>query len=118
MSEVETRKESGSKKTGLGMEQNLESLLCYVAGWITGIVFLILEKEDKVVRFHAMQSIVVFGAITIVSIVLGWIPILGWILAVALSIVSFILWIMLMLRAYQGKMWKVPFAGNFAEKYV
>jgi uncharacterized membrane protein len=49
-------------KTSTGMEQNLEGLLCYVLGWLTGIIFLLLEKDNKFVRFHAIQSILVFGA--------------------------------------------------------
>jgi uncharacterized membrane protein len=62
-------------KTSTGMEQNLEGLLCYVLGWVTGIIFLLLEKENKFVRFHAIQSIVVFGAYTVISIILGFIPV-------------------------------------------
>ena len=51
------------EKTSLGIDQNLAGLLCYVVGWVTGIVFLILEGKNKFVRFHAVQSIVVFGAL-------------------------------------------------------
>jgi len=103
-------------KTSTGMEQNLEGLLCYVLGWVTGIIFLLLEKENKFVRFHAIQSIVVFGAYTVISIILGFIPIIGWIINVLLGIAAFIFWIVLMVKAYQGQMYKLPVAGDIAER--
>ena len=103
-------------KTNSGLQQNFAGLLCYVLGWITGIIFLIIEKENKFVRFHAVQSIVVFGAYTIISIVLGWIPFIGWIIDTILGIAAFILWIVLMIKAYQGQMYKLPVAGDIAEK--
>jgi uncharacterized membrane protein len=105
-------------KTGTGLAPNVAGLLCYVLGWVTGIIFLILEKQDKSVRFHAMQSIVVFGAYTIVALVFGWIPFIGWIISPILGVIAFILWILLMVKAYQGQQWKVPFAGNFAESLL
>lgn len=104
-------------KTSMGMEQNLEGLLCYVLGWVTGILFLVMEKDNKFVRFHAVQSIVVFGALTIVAIILSFIPIVGWIINTILGIAAFILWIVLMMKAYQGTMYKLPIAGDLAEKY-
>jgi uncharacterized membrane protein len=108
-------------KSGTGLEPNLAGLLCYVLGWVTGLVFLILEK-NKFVRFHAIQSIVVFGAITVVGIVLsilGWIPWVGivfWIISWLLWAFAFILWIVLMLKAYRGEKYKLPVAGDIAEK--
>ena len=103
-------------KTSTGLEENIAGLLCYVLGWITGLVFFLIEKENKAVRFHAMQSIVVFGAITVVSIIVSWIPFIGYILGILLSILALILWILLMVKAYQGEKYKVPVAGNIAEK--
>lgn len=103
-------------KTSLGMEQNLEGLLCYVLGWITGIIFLMLEKDNKFVRFHAVQSIVVFGAYTILAIIIGFIPVIGGIITWILGALVFILWIVLMVKAYQGQMYKLPVAGDIAEK--
>ena len=106
------------KKTSVGLEPNVASLLCYVLGWITGIVFFILEKENKLVRFHALQSIIVFGALCIVSGLLGWIPIVGGFFGAVIGIVAFVLWIVLMVKAYQGEKYKIPLAGDFAEKQV
>jgi len=105
-------------KTSMGLEPNVAGLLCYVLGWVTGLIFFILEKENKFVRFHAMQSIVTFGAITVASIVLSFIPFIGWILGWLLSVLGFVLWIILMIKAYQGQRFKLPWAGNFAEKQI
>ena len=106
-------------KTSMGMEQNLEGLLCYVLGWVTGLIFFIMEKDNKFVRFHAMQSIIVFGAIFVVDIILSilrvFVPFI-WILTLLLGIITFILWIVLMMKAYQGQMFKLPVAGDIAEK--
>jgi uncharacterized membrane protein len=103
-------------KTSTGMEQNLEGLLCYVLGWVTGIIFLILEKDNKFVRFHAIQSIVVFGAFTVLAVIFYYIPHNWWILKLLLGIFAFILWIVLMVKAYSGQMYKLPIAGDIAEK--
>jgi uncharacterized membrane protein len=103
-------------KTSTGMEQNLEGLLCYVLGWVTGIIFLILEKDNKFVRFHAIQSIVVFGAYTVLAIILGFIPVVGWIINLLLGIAAFIFWIVLMVKAYNGQTYKLPVAGDIADR--
>ena len=105
-------------KTSTGLEANIAGLLCYVLGWISGLVFILIEKENKFVRFHAMQSIIVFGAITIASFIFSWIPIIGAILSWLLSLLALVLWIVLMIKAYQGTMYKLPWAGNLAEKQV
>lgn len=107
-----------TKKTALGLDENIEGVLAYVLGWITGLVFWVLEPENKFVRFHAMQSIVVFGALTVVEIVLGFIPILGFILGAILGLAGFALWLWLMYKAYQGELYKLPWAGDFAEQQV
>jgi uncharacterized membrane protein len=106
------------EKTSTGLKENVAGLLCYLLGWITGLIFIIIEKDNKFVRFHAMQSIVVFGVLTIASIILSWIPFIGWVLSWLISVLAFILWIILMIKAYQGEKYKLPWAGNFAEKQI
>ena len=106
------------EKTSMGMEQNVAGLLCYVVGWVTGLIFFLMEKDNKFVRFHAMQSIVVFGVLTVASIILGVIPIIGWIVGWLLGIVALVLWILLMVKAYQNQWYKLPWAGDFAEKHI
>lgn len=109
---------SGFKeKTETGLDQNVAGLLCYLLGFITGIIFLVLEKNNRFVRFHALQSIFLSIAIIILNYVCNLIPILGWLLGFALSVASFIVWIVLMMKAYQGQWFKLPFIGDMAEKY-
>ena len=104
-------------KTSTGIQENVAGLLSYLAGWITGLVFILLEQENKFIRFHAMQSIIVFGSIFVVGTVIGWIPFLGWAITAVLGVLGFILWIILMVKAYQGELFKVPWAGDMAEKW-
>ena len=104
---------TGGSTTGL--EPNIAGLLCYLGGWITGIVFLVIEQKNKFVRFHALQSIVTFGALTVAGALLSWIPFFGGFFFAAIVILAFILWILLMVKAYQGELYKVPVAGHVAE---
>jgi len=103
-------------KTSLGMEENIEGVLAYILGWVTGIVFYLLEKDSKFVRFHAMQSIIVFLPLSVIAWILAFIPFIGWIISSLIWILSLILWIVLMIKAYQGEMYKVPIAGDIAER--
>jgi uncharacterized membrane protein len=105
-------------KTSTGLQPNVAGLLCYLFGWITGIIFLLLEKDNQFVRFHAIQSIIVFGAATVADIVLRFIPVVGGILSWIIGVLAFILWIVLMVKAYQGQRYKVPVAGNIAEQQL
>jgi uncharacterized membrane protein/ribosomal protein L40E len=116
---LDTSKVAGSTTS---LEPNVAGLLCYVLGWITGLVFILIEKENKFVRFHAMQSIVTFGAFSVL-----WIPfsilsqmdilrVLFGILQAVTGILAFVLWIVLMIKAYQGERYKLPIVGDIAEK--
>lgn len=105
-------------KTALGIDENVEALLCYVLGWLTGILFLLLEQENRFVRFHAMQSLVVFLTLFVLSLVVGLIPIIGTLISILILPVSLILWILLMFKAFQGEKYKLPWAGDFADNKV
>jgi uncharacterized membrane protein len=105
-------------KTSTGMQANVEALLSYLLGFITGIIFYLIEKENKLVRFHAMQSIIIFGSLFVLQIILAFIPLLGGILQSLVGLVSVILWVVLMIKAYQGDYFKVPIAGDMAEKQI
>ena len=105
-------------KTSTGLTENVAGLLCYVLGWISGLIFILIEQENKLVRFHAIQSIFVFGILTVAGMILGWIPVIGGFFSGVISVISFILWIVLMVKAFQGTKYKLPWAGNFAEKRV
>jgi uncharacterized membrane protein len=116
-----------TKSTGL--TANVAGALTYALGPITGVAFLVIEKENAFVRFHAAQSIAVSGiliaasiALSIVSAVLAVVPILGWLLALLLTaglgLASFGLWLVLMYKAFSGQEWETPFAGELARKLL
>jgi uncharacterized membrane protein len=104
-------------KTSTGLEDNIAGLLCYVAGWVSGLIFLLIETENKFVRFHAVQSIIVFGTLSIIGIVFGWIPFFNLFIWPLVGGLWFVLWIVLMYKAYQGVMYKLPIAGDLAEQW-
>lgn len=100
----------------LGLGKNTSAALSYVLGPVTGVLFLVLER-DKYVRFHAMQSIV-FGVVAIaLNMILGFTIILALVLPI-LWIVEFILWLVLIYKAWQGEEWEVPFLGKFARQFL
>ena len=103
-------------ESSTGLSANVAGLLCYVLTWVTGIIFVVLEKKSTFVKFHAWQSIMTFGVLTVAELILAWIPFVGWILSILIGILIFVLWIILMIQAGTGKMWKVPLAGDWAEK--
>lgn len=114
-----------AEKSSTGLDANLAGLLAYVAGFITGIVFLVVEKDSKFVRFHAMQSVMTFLGLFIinivVSLVLGNIPFIGLMvlfISPLLLLLGLVLWIVLMLKAYQGEWFKLPVIGDMAMKQV
>lgn len=103
-------------KTSLGIDDNLAGMLCYALGWVTGIVFLVVEKESKYVRFHAVQAIATFLPLMIVAWVLAFIPFIGMVVSALLWILAVVLWLILMIKAYQGERYKLPVVGDLAER--
>jgi len=116
-------------QSSTGMSANVAGLLCYVAAWITGIVFVLLEKKSTFVKFHAWQSIMTFGVLFVVQIIVGVILsaiavatfspgllIFTGVVSVIIWVAIVGLWIALMITAGTGKKWKVPWAGNWAER--
>jgi uncharacterized membrane protein len=105
-----------------GLSENVAGLLCYVLGWLTGIIFLLIDKRPFV-KFHAAQSIVVFGALMIVRIAVGVITGFGGVVGfglwamieTVLGLLTVILWILLMIKAYQHELFRVPIAAPIAD---
>jgi uncharacterized membrane protein len=115
--------------TSTGLASNVAGALAYLFGPITGIVFFLLETEDRFVRFHAAQSItlgillvVASVGLSILGAVLAFIPMMGWLIwmltSVVLGLGTFVLWLLLIYRAYRGEPWEVPFAGQVARRLV
>lgn len=111
-------KRGTTSETSVNLDPNAAGLLCYLGAWVTGIIFLILEQKNNWVRFHAAQSIVVFGGLFVVGLVLGWIPYVGPVFSTILGIIGLVFWILLMVKAYHGEYYKVVWAGDFAERMI
>ena len=99
-------------KSSLGMDANVAAALSYVLGWITGLIFFVTEKDSKYVKFHAMQSIIFSLSWTILSILLV-ITVIG---PALLGIAGLIIWIICIIKAYSGEMFKFAVIGDTAEK--
>jgi uncharacterized membrane protein len=102
-----------------GLQENVAGLLCYVLGWVTGLIFLLIDKRPWV-KFHAAQSIVVFGGLTVLRIALAFMGGLfggffGWGIFALLGLVGVILWVLLMIKAYQHETFRVPIAADIAD---
>lgn len=115
---IEREKQPAGAGTSTGLPPNTAGLLCYIAGWITGIIFFVLEQKNRFVRFHAAQSIVVFGIITVAGTVLGLIPVVGVGFSWTIGIIGFIVWVIMIVKASSGEWYKLPWAGDVAEKMV
>jgi uncharacterized membrane protein len=108
-----------TEKTAIGVDANVAAALSYLLGFVSGIILLVIERENRFVRFHAMQSTMTFLGIVGIDILLQIIPFVGVLLVIFLVIpASAILWLLLMYKAYQGEEFKLPFVGPFAAERV
>jgi len=112
--EKERRETEDSTSTGL--KPTTAALLCYLGVWVSGIIFFLIETKNKFVRFHAAQSIVAFGTIMVAQIILGRIPVVGGVFSSIIGVIGFIVWILMMVKASNGERYKLPWAGEIAEK--
>lgn len=116
--QIRRDRQKRSQETSTGLEPNIAGLLCYIGGWVSGIIFFVLEQKNSWVRFHAAQSIVVFSVITVAGVLLGLIPLIGHTFASIIALIGFILWIFLMLKAYHGERFRVAWAGDIADRML
>ena len=100
-----------------GLTDNVAGMLAYIT-IIPAIIFLVVApyNQNRFIRFHSFQCIFFCVALLILHIALGFIPIVGWALSMILSLLSLALWVILLLKAYQGQKWKLPVIGDIAEK--
>jgi len=117
--------------TESGLEENVAGALCYVLGLVSGLVFFMVEGKNRFIRFHAVQSIIVFGGLCVVGFVLAFmgalfsfIPWVGWVAGLFVGLLGFIffcgafvLWVVLMFKAYRGERYMLPVVGEYADKY-
>lgn len=130
--ETELADDYQETKVAGGLDENVAGALTYFLGFVTGLIFYLIEEDNEFVRFHAVQSMIVFGglfvlsfAITFVQIFFELIPYVGWIFSLALGLVSmllgpiaFVLWIVLLFKAYKGQRYALPGIGDMAEQYM
>ena len=102
----------------LDIDSNVAAVLSYFFGFVSGIVILLLEKRNKFVRFHALQSTFTFGTLFILVYLFYYIPLLGGLLAILTEVLGFILWVVLIIKAYEGERYHLPIVGELAERYV
>ena len=105
-----------------GLQENVAGLLCYALGWVTGLIFLLIDKRPFV-KFHAAQSIVVFGGLTVIRIALVFMHgmfggFFGWGLLSLIGLLGLILWVFLMVKAYQHETFRVPLAADIADGFA
>jgi uncharacterized membrane protein len=105
-------------ETRIGLEENIAGVLTYLLGFITGIIFLLIEKENKSVRFNAAQSIVVFGGLSILNIIVSMVPVLGGVISSLIGLVSLVLWGYLIYMTYTGNLVRLPVASEYANKII
>jgi uncharacterized membrane protein len=100
-----------------GLTDNVAGMLAYIT-IIPAIIFLVMEpyNRNRFIRFHSFQCIFLWVALVVIHIVLGFIPIVGWAISIFVSLAALALWIVLLIKAYGGQMWKVPVIGDIAEK--
>ncbi|MGH9882535.1 MAG: DUF4870 domain-containing protein [Pyrinomonadaceae bacterium] len=122
-------------KSSTGLDENIAALLSYIFGWVSGLIFFLIEKGNRLVRFHAMQSILFNVFIIVVCIVLWVVTIIIFLIASQLpgflstlvglistliwlgfSLAVLLAWIMCLVKSYQGQYYKLPIIGDMAEK--
>lgn len=123
-------------KSSTGLEDNIAALLSYLFGWVSGLIFFLIEKESRLVRFHAMQSILLNGAAVVLGIALWivWVVVaiigamisesIGTLFGFLFGLLMFVFYIacliaaiMCLIKAYQRQYFKLPIIGNLAEKF-
>ncbi len=115
---LERERQAPGKESTVDLQPNVAGLLCYVGWWISGLIFFIIEQKNEWIRFHAAQAIITFGSIVVVGSVINLIPWVGPPLAGITWFIGFVLWIVLMIKAYNGERFKLGIFGDFAEKLV
>ena len=127
MSDPPSADATGDKSTSTGVDARLASVLCYAGWWVTGLVFLFAERRDATVRFHAAQSLIVFGVLSVALFLCGGASAVAFVVAAqtfqmlqaignALWFGAVLLWLFLLVKTWRGETWRVPVAGDLALK--
>ncbi len=101
-----------------GLNSNVAAVFAYLLGFISGVTMLIIEREDRYVRFHALQSVLVFLAALVATMIAASVPAVGWLLKSLLSVATAVVWVFLMFKAFSGERYKVPYIGEIADRQI
>jgi len=108
-----------TERTSTGFSANVAASASYFLGFVTGIVFLLTERDNRFVRFHAMQSTLVFLGIVAIDVLLQLVPFIGALVVIFIVLpASAVLWLVLMFKAYQGEEFSLPVVGRMAAERV
>jgi uncharacterized membrane protein len=117
MTETKNENKKNGEEGGTGLESNVAAALAYSLFALTGIIFLIVEKKDKFVRFHALQSVLL--DITLIAIyILLLISIIGIFLIPVWWVMVFVIWIFMIIKAYNKEEYELPLIGKFAKSIL
>lgn len=106
-------------KSSTGLDGHVAAALTYVAGFITGVGFLLVERDSQFVRFHALQSTIAFLGIALLHVAVNVVPILGALLSLFVIFpATVVVWLLLMIQAYRGNRFKLPVIGDFVEQQL
>ena len=97
------------------MNPQFAGALAYLGGAVSGLILLLVEKQDRFVRFHAMQSTITFLLVLVAHLALSGLPWVGPILRIPFVVAVIVLWVFLMYQAFSGNRYKLPYVGDFAE---
>ncbi|MFB6225831.1 MAG: DUF4870 domain-containing protein [Candidatus Paceibacteria bacterium] len=108
----------GSSGSSTGLDENVAGALAYAFGFITGIIFLLIEEDSNFVKFHAIQSIITSLSLYIIFYILGFIPIIGIFISILTTPVIIVVILFLIFKAYKGERFKLPVIGDIAENQL
>lgn len=109
---------AGTGGSSTGLNSNIAAVLAYAFGCVSGIVFLIVERHDRYVRFHAMQSTLTFLGVLVAALIVGSLPVGGALLTALVSIAAGVIWLVLIFKAFTGQRYKLPYVGEIAERQI
>ena len=115
---LEAESSTPEQSTNTGLTPNVAGLLCYLGIWVTGLIFIFLEQKNQQVRFHAAQSIMVFAPLSAAGFIVSWIPLTGEAIASLISLLSLVMWILLMIKTYQNEKFEIPVVSDLARQLV
>ena len=112
-----------------GLDERLAGVLCYSVWWVTGGLFLLLERQHRIIRFHAAQSLILFGVVSALLVAFGALSAVSLMLSSAvyelmqvfgklLWLGATVVWLVLVLRAWRGEVWRVPLVAALADRVV